>query len=76
MQCEFTNDCVFFNDGMERMPSTTPLFKRMYCKGNRLNCARYMVAKRMGSGNIPSTLYPNNRQEAFKMLSACRKFIK
>lgn len=69
MQCEYIDDCVFFNDHMDGVSATISLFKRMYCNGNCLNCARHMVAKRMGCNKIPPTLYPDNRREAFRMIS-------
>lgn len=69
MKCEFLELCIFFKDKMDDMPQNAEVYKKMYCIGNNLNCARYMVAKRLGKENIPSTLLPNNLKEAISLLS-------
>lgn len=69
MECEFLNNCPFFNDLMEVMPSTSSVFKKIYCHGNNDNCARYMLAKSLGAERIPPSIMPNNRKIAVKMIS-------
>jgi len=69
MECEFRNNCPFFNDLMENMPPVSGVFKKIYCHGNNDNCARYMIAKRLGTENIPSAVLPNNRDIAVRMIS-------
>lgn len=69
MECEFRNDCPFFNDLMENMPPASGVFKKIYCHGNNDNCARYMIAKRLGAARIPHTILPNNRKVAVKIIS-------
>ena len=62
--CECLPGCVFFNDKMAKMPSTTDLFKKRYCKGDNINCARYMVFKALGKEKVPPYLYPNMVERA------------
>jgi hypothetical protein len=69
MICEFLDNCPFFNDRMDNMPAATVVFKKIYCQGNNNNCARYMIAKRLGVDNIPSDVYPNNRKAAVKIIA-------
>ncbi len=35
-----------------------------YCKGDSSQCARYVVMKRLGKGNVPIDLYPNEMAKA------------
>jgi hypothetical protein len=69
MICEFLDNCPFFNDRMDNMPTVSGVYKKIYCHGNNENCARYMIAKRLGVESIPSTVYPNNRDAAAKVIS-------
>lgn len=69
MNCEFMDNCIFFNDRMGNSPGVGVVFKKMYCRGNNRNCARYMIAKRLGASSIPALLYPNNRAAALDMIT-------
>jgi len=66
--CECLEKCPFFNDKMEKMPSLAHLLKRQYCQGDNSSCARYMVFKAKGRDAVPSTLYPNDKKQAEKLL--------
>ena len=70
MKCEYADNCSFFNDRMDYMPSTAGVYKKMYCMGVCHNCARHIVAKALGPERIPLTLYPNNRDSALALLSS------
>jgi hypothetical protein len=61
-ECPIITKCPFFNDKMANMPATTQLFKRKYCLGqgkSNENCARWIVAKKLGEEYVPSDLFPN-----------------
>lgn len=62
--CELIEKCIFFNDQMPNMPSTAAVYKKMYCEGDFDHCARYMVVKAIGRGNVPSDLFPNQKDRA------------
>lgn len=57
--CEFLKGCLFFNDKMPIEKGLGAMYKRSYCQGNNLKCARYMVAKKIGGEKVPTDLYPN-----------------
>jgi hypothetical protein len=67
--CELLSTCVFFNDMMSNMPSTSNIFKIVYCNGNNSNCARYMVRKELGKDRVPADLFPNQTDKARDIIS-------
>jgi len=62
--CEFLTLCPFFNDKMENMPSAADMMKKLYCKWNYRQCARYMVAIVLGRDKIPTDLFPRDTHRA------------
>ncbi len=62
--CECIPGCIFFNDKMANMPALANSYKRQYCKGDKSNCARYIIFKAKGKGRVPSDLFPNNQSKA------------
>ena len=68
-ECESLGTCPFFNDRMANMPAMKDLYKDRYCRSEFHNCARYMVLKFKGKGNVPPDLFPNNRGRAAILVS-------
>ena len=68
MACAKLPTCIFFNDQIENMPAVAELLKSQYCRGVFAECARFRVAARLGGGNVPCDLYPNNAARAEKIL--------
>jgi len=68
--CELIEKCIFFNDKMSDMPSMAGMYKQRYCLGDQHICARYKVYQSLGSGNVPSNLFPNQHEEAEALLGA------
>ena len=62
--CELIEKCIFFNDRMANMPSMASSYKRNYCQGDNSQCARYMVFKAKGRENVPTNLFPNDKEKA------------
>lgn len=62
--CEFLTLCPFFNDKMEDMPSAADMMKKLYCKWNYSQCARYMVAAACGRDKIPADMFPRDTSRA------------
>ena len=62
--CEYLNGCIFFNDKMANMPSTSNVFKMMYCTDNFPGCARFMVRAEIGRDRVPDDLFPNQGDRA------------
>lgn len=67
--CDLISTCIFFNDNMADMPSTAEIFKNIYCKGDPDHCARMMVVKGLGREKVPSSLFPNQTDEALEIIS-------
>jgi hypothetical protein len=70
MACEKLPTCIFFNDQMEGMPAVAELLKTQYCRGAFDQCARFMVAARLGGAKVPRDLFPNDTARAEKTLAA------
>ncbi|QWV93163.1 hypothetical protein KP004_18655 [Geomonas oryzisoli] len=66
--CELLSGCIFFNDQMANMPSTSNVFKMMYCTDNFEACARYTVRKAAGKEAVPEDLFPNQIERAREIL--------
>lgn len=62
--CELLNNCIFFNDKMADMPSTSNVFKMMYCNDNYSACARFHVRNKVGREQVPADLFPNQHERA------------
>ncbi|MBN2694938.1 hypothetical protein JXR93_09770 [bacterium] len=66
--CECLPKCPFFNDKMSNMPSMANLMKKKYCQGDKSECARYLIASKLGRDKVPSDLFPNQLERAFEIL--------
>lgn len=67
--CENLPGCPFFFGKMEMMPAMAEMFKRNYCLGDNSGCARYMVYRAKGKGQVPPDLYPNDRERAEEIVA-------
>ena len=68
--CELIEKCLFFNDKMGDKPGTAEMFKKRYCKEDNSNCARHMVVKAVGREKVPPDLFPNQVDQAKKLILA------
>ena len=64
--CEKLQACPFFTDKMANMPNTSKLMKQMYCFGDKMHCARYLV-NRAGIV-VPLDLFPHDLERAQQMV--------
>lgn len=67
-QCELIENCIFFNDQMPNMPSTSAVYKKIYCEQDWDTCGRYMVFKALGRENVPKDLFPNQGERAAEII--------
>lgn len=67
-ECECKKGCPFFNDKMKDTEGLGAIYKRKYCDGDKLKCARYMVFSKLGKSRVPENLYPNNIEQAKKII--------
>lgn len=71
MNCPSLAGCPFFNG---RMPAVEAAQKNQFCLGDNSSCARFMVAKALGKDNVPSRLYPHQKEKAEELIAkGCRK---
>jgi len=52
---------------MNNMPATANVMKKRYCLGDNSQCARFMVAQRLGRDKVPTDLFPNQYDKAKKL---------
>jgi len=51
------------------MPSIAKSLKEKFCQGDNTHCARYVVLKALGKEKVPGNLFPNDENEAKKVIS-------
>jgi len=69
-KCELTATCIFFNDQMAGMPSTSAVYKKMYCEQDFDSCGRFQTFKSIGRENVPKDLFPNQVDRAKEVIKA------
>ena len=67
--CDFLALCPFFNDKLENMSSAADMMKKLYCKWNYSQCARYMVAVACGKDKVPVDMFPGDNARAQTILT-------
>jgi hypothetical protein len=71
-ECECLPTCVFFNDQMKGLEAVKEMMKRRYCLEDNSDCARYIVFKELGKGQVPPDLIPNQTDRVSKIISGGR----
>lgn len=67
--CDRLATCLFFNDRLENLPAVAALLKTQYCHGDFRTCARFRVAAKLGSTNVPETLFPQDSAAADRIVA-------
>jgi hypothetical protein len=67
--CVLVNDCPFFQNMLEGMPSISELLKEEYCRGDHGQCARFIVFQSLGRESVPRTLFPQHRDIALRLVT-------
>jgi hypothetical protein len=70
MDCAKLMKCPFFNDKMANAPASTSLLKMMYCHGDFLKCARFIVSSKLGPEGVPEDLFPHQVDKAKLLLAS------
>ena len=68
--CATIDECLFYNDNMKKMPSTSEMMKRYYCQLNYDQCARYKVLIKASKEKVPADLFPSDSIRAKIILAA------
>lgn len=71
--CEKLEKCPFYQGKMSMESGLGSIYKKKYCEGNKLECARYMVATQLGPEHVTNHLYPNMQDVAKKMIEENKK---
>jgi len=66
--CEFLENCLFFNDKLKNMPTASGMMKNMYCKWHHAKCSRYRIAIALGKSGVPDDMFPGDQLRANEML--------
>jgi hypothetical protein len=66
--CEYQLSCIFYNDLKENRPVILKSVKEEYCDSRYSECARYLVSKAHGPHTVSKFLFPEDIQEACKIL--------
>lgn len=71
--CENLAKCPFYQGKMSMDVGLGSMYKKRYCEGDKLLCARYMVASTVGKEFMPDGLYPNMVDKAKEIISKQKK---
>lgn len=71
-KCELIETCIFFNDQMASMPSTSAVYKKVYCEKDFNNCGRYLIFKAIGREHVPKDLFPNQGDRARSIIDSAK----
>lgn len=66
--CEFQSSCTYYNVLKEKSPVILRYIKEEYCDSSYSACARFVVSKAHGTNHVPKYLFPEDIQEACKIL--------
>ncbi len=67
--CEFLAECRFLCEQMSTMPGAAAVMRRHYCHGDFAQCARHLVASRVGAAAVTPDLFPHLLDEAAELVS-------
>ena len=67
--CTLQDICHFFDDEMRYMPGLAELYRSIYCMTDNSDCARYIVAEKLGREKVPQNLYPNMLSKAKEIVA-------
>ncbi|MBQ8526843.1 MAG: hypothetical protein IJ429_00090 [Lachnospiraceae bacterium] len=71
--CEKLEKCPFYQGKMSMESGLGSMYKKKYCEGDKMECARYMVATQLGPEYVTNHLYPNMKDQASKMIEENKK---
>ena len=71
--CEKLQKCPFYQGKMDMDSGIGAMYKKKYCEGDKMQCARYIVATQLGAEYVNNSLYPNMNDKAEKILDEHKK---
>ena len=73
-KCPVLENCRFFNDIIENMPSISGSLKERYCLGNNTECARFRIFTEIGKEHLPYDVFPHEMDKAEKLVRHFRLY--
>lgn len=67
--CENLMKCPFYQGKMTMDSGIGSMYKKRYCEGDKLLCARYMVSSTVGKEYVTNNLYPNMLDKAKEIIA-------
>ena len=67
--CEKLPKCPFYQGQMSVDSGLGSMYKKKYCESDKLSCARYMIATKLGPDFVTNSIYAN-------MTDMARAFLK
>ncbi|MFA5423966.1 MAG: hypothetical protein WC374_08930 [Phycisphaerae bacterium] len=72
--CECLGSCPYFENGVAKeIDVIAQVRQQEYCKADFSKCARYMVFKAIGEGNVPRDLLPFQVDRAKELIKKNKK---
>jgi UTP-glucose-1-phosphate uridylyltransferase len=73
-KCPLLEECRFFNDIIENVPSVSARLKEQYCLGDNSTCARLLVSAEIGKEHLPDDVFPHEMEKAQKIIRHFRVY--
>ena len=73
--CEKLAKCPFYQGQMSMESGLGSIYKKKYCEGDKMACARYQIATKLGPEFVNNNIYPNMMDQAKKLLAQHGKFL-
>ncbi len=71
--CEKLEKCPFYQGQMTMESGLGAMYKKKYCEGDKMQCARYMIATQVGPEHVTNKIYPNMTSFAEKIIEQNKK---
>jgi hypothetical protein len=73
-KCQVLEDCRFFNDIIENVPSISEALKKQYCLADNSECARFRIFREIGKEHLPDDVFPHEMDKAEKLIRNFRLY--
>lgn len=71
--CENLPKCPFYQGKMDINTGLGSMYRKKYCEGDKMQCARYQIATQAGPEFVNNNIYPNMFDVADKIIAEHKK---
>jgi len=75
-KCPVLEQCRFFNNIIEDVPSISEALKEQYCLCDHSGCARFFIFREIGKEHLPDDVFPHEMEKAEKIVRNFRLYGK